>query len=317
MDKSGYKTGFWKALAHERTLHFMILPTLVSMIVFHYFSMFGIVLAFQRFDIVKGFLHSPWASGFGFEHFIDFFTRTPGIANLFINTICISLLKLIFLSLPPVILAVMFNELPGRAFKRIAQSVSYLPYFISWVVIAGLIYVFFLPTADAPVNAWMLKLGLIENPIEYLNQRIWMWPILVLSEVWKEVGFASIIYVAVITGIDPGLYEAVEIDGGGRWKKIRHITLPSLTGTFVILLILACGRIMSSVGGTFEQVYVLGNALNYDFIDIFSTYILRVGLEGNRLSFAAAVGLFQSVVNMLLLLSANRISKALSGNSLY
>ena len=297
-------------------LHLMILPSLLATIVFHYFPLYGIVIAFKRYDVFTGILASPWASNSGFEHFIDFF-KAPNFGAVLRNTLVISALKLGLLSLPPVLLALALNEVFHRGFKRTAQTVSYLPHFISWVVVGGMMYNFLRPDSTSPLNSLLLSLGIFGEPVDLIADKTFFWPLLVLSDFWKEVGWGSIIYLAVISGIDQEMYEACEIDGGGRWTKTIHITWPHLVGTFMILLILRCAQIMQGTGDTFDQVYVLGNQFNRGVSDIFDTLILRVGLEHGRYSYATAAGLFKSVINLAILIIVNKFSKRLTGKGLF
>jgi len=315
--KSATTPSFFKELMAQRTLHLMLLPCVILVILFNYLPMFGIIIAFKNFNIFQGFINSPWARNGGFEHFIDFFTMTQSMGSLFRNTIGLAVLKLIIGSFPPLILAIVFNELKAKRFKKIVQSISYVPHFVSWIVVTGLITYFFNQTENSVMNRILLLLNIVDEPVNFLHTHSSLWTILIVSDIWKGVGFGSIIYLAVITGIDPEQFEAVEIDGGGRWIKIRHVIWPAVTGTFVILFILAVGRIMDGGGSSFDQLYILGNPLNRRYADIFSTYILRVGLEGGRLSFATAVGLFNNTINLILLISANRISKYITGKSLF
>ena len=302
-------------LARERSLHLMVLPSILVAVVIHYLAMYGLVIAFKRYDIFQGILASPWASHGGFEHFIDFF-RAPNAFRVLRNTVAIALLKLAFLSLPPMILAILLNEIRVMAFKRISQTISYLPHFISWVVIGGIIYDLLNPSRGL-LNKLLLGAGIVDAPIDFISTDLYFWPLIVLSHLWKEVGWASILYLAVIATIDPNLFEAAEIDGAGRRAKIRWITWPHLTGIFMILFILHSGKIMSGYGDTFDQVYVLGNVSNRGVSDILDTYVLRIGLENLRFSFATAVNLFKSVLNLGLLLAANYLSKRLTEKSLF
>lgn len=312
--KKHKKLSIIKKLKKEKEIHLMILPSLIVVILMAYFPMYGIIIAFKKYDLFKGFLKSPWASSNGFEHFIDFF-NSPFFSTVITNTIIIAALKLTLLALPPVILAVMLNEIRHSGFKRISQTISYLPHFISWIILGGIIYNLF--SLNGPVNMLLLDMGIIEEPFHFMASTGFFRPLVVLSELWKEVGWGSIIYLAVIATIDLELYNAIEIDGGGRWAKIIHITWPSLKGTFMILFILSCGSIMSGNGGTFEQSYVLGNSMNKDVSDILDIFILRVGLENARYSFSTAAGLFKSIINLILLLSANKLSKVLTEKSLF
>jgi len=210
----------------------------------------------------------------------------------------------------------MLNEVSNMRFKKITQTVSYLPHFISWAVAGGLVYNFLNPS-NGPVNDILLRLHIIDGPVDFISGNKYFWPLLVITHIWKDIGWSSIIYLAVIASIDPNLYEAIDIDGGGRWAKICHITWPFLKGTFVILFIMACGKIMSGAGDTFDQCYVFGNFANRDTSDILDTYILRVGLQNGRYSFSTAVNLFKSVINLMLFISANTISKWLTEKSLF
>ena len=299
-------------------LHLMILPSLLATIAFNYLPLYGIVIAFKDYDVFTGIWASPWASNNGFEHFIDFF-NAPNFAVVLRNTLVISALKLGLLSLPPVALALMLNEVSRRGFKKTTQTVSYLPHFVSWVVVGGMISNFLRPTESSPLNALLLWLGVVnENElVDLIVNNDFFWPLLVMSDFWKEIGFGSIIYLAVIASIDQEMYEACEIDGGGRWIKAIHITWPHLLGIFMILLILQCSQIMQGVGATFDQVYVLGNQFTRSVSDIFDTLILRVGLEHGRYSYAAAAGLFKSVINLALLITVNKLSWRLTGRGLF
>lgn len=285
------------------------------MVLFAYVPMYGVLIAFKRYNLFQGILGSPWAANFGFEHFIDFF-KTPESYPVMRNTIVIALLKLVLTSIPPVILAIILNEVRNMAFKKVTQTISYLPHFVSWAVVGGLVFNFLDPTSG-PLNNVLLHMGLIHESIDFISSTHYVWTILVLSDMWKTMGWSSIIYLAVIVSIDPTLYEAIDMDGGGRWAKIRYVTWPFLKGTFMILLIMTCGKIMSGAVDTFDQCYIFGNASNRATSDILGTYILRVGLGNARYSFATAVNLFQSIINLALLLSANKLSKWLTDKSLF
>ncbi len=297
-------------------LHLMILPSLLATILFKYLPLYGIVIAFKDYDVFDGIWASAWADNGGFEHFIDFF-RAPNFSQVLRNTLVISVLKLGLLSLPPVALALMLNETSHRGFKKTAQTVSYLPHFISWVVVGGMISNFLRPTPTSPLNALLLALGLVNEPVDLINDRSFFVPLLILSDFWKEVGFSSIIYLAVIAGIDQEMYEACEIDGGGRWTKAIHITWPHLLGTFMILLILRCSQIMEGTGDTFDQVYILGTPFIRSVSDIVDTLIVRVGLEHSRHAYATAAGLFKSVINLAVLITVNNVSWRLTGKGLF
>ena len=296
-------------------LQMMILPSIVIAIVINYFPVYGLIIAFKRYNITAGIWESAWAANNGFEHFIDFF-NAPQFGNVLRNTLAIAFLKLFFLQLPPVILAIMINEIRNAKFKRLTQSISYMPRFISWVIIGGFAYNFLNPS-NGLFNVILVNLNIISKPINFLSDNIYFWPIVVLSDFWRNVGYSSIIFLAAIAAINQELYDALEIDGGGRWAKIIHIIWPSVKGTFMILFILQCGKIMEGTGSTFQQSYILGNVTNRKVSDVLDTYILRIGLENMRYSFAAAAGLFKSIVNLILLLSANWLSKKITAKSLF
>lgn len=302
-------------LLAQKTLHLLILPALICYTLVAYFPMYGMIIAFKNYSIFKGIWGSPWAANHGFEHFIEFF-NSPNFIPVVRNTLIIAVLKLGLLSITPVILAILFNEITSMKFKRIGQTISYLPHFISWVVVGGLMYSLLNPK-NGPLNLLFVNIGLFNQPVDFISSEKTFWPVAVISELWKEIGYTSILYLAVITSIDVQLYEAIDIDGGGRWAKAIHITWPALKGTFVILFILGCGQIMSGAESSFEQCYVLGNEANRSVSDILDTFILRVGLENARFSFASAVGLFKAVINLALLLASNKISKMLTEQSLF
>ena len=299
----------------ERVLHFMILPGLAATIIFNYLPLYGLVTAFKNYSVFKGIWDSPWARNNGLEHFVDFF-KSAQVWQVLRNTVALAFLSLIFVQFPPVAFAMLLNEIRNRLFKRFTQTVSYLPHFVSWVVLGGIMFMLFLPTRSAPVNRILLALNIAKKPTDIMNRAGSIWAVFVVSELWKGIGWHSIIYLAVIASIDPNLFEAIEIDGGGRFAKMLHITWPSLKSTFIILFILKCGRIMSAAG-FFDQSYVLGTASNRPMSQVLDVYVLRIGLEQGRYSFAAAVGLLQQSVNVLLLVAANWLSRKVSGKGLY
>ncbi|TFH04980.1 MAG: sugar ABC transporter permease [Spirochaetales bacterium] len=305
-----------RRFVNERVLHLMILPSVIAVILFSYFPMPGIIIAFKNFSIFKGIWGSPWARNSGFEHFVDLF-NSPLFGLVLRNTIAIAVLKLSLLLIPPIILAIILTEIRGTGFKKVTQTISYLPHFVSWVIVGGIMFSLLSPMPDSPINRVLMSLGLVREPVDIINNPVWFWPLLVMSEMWKEVGWGSILYLAVIAGINPELYEAVYIAGGGRWAKIRYVTLPSITSTFVIVFILACATIMSGFGDTFDQVFVLNTAANRSASLTLDLYALRIGLEGGQYSFATAIGLFKSIINLVLLISANHLSKRVTDKSLF
>lgn len=290
-------------------MQLMVWPGLILLLVFHYMPMYGILTAFKDYNILKGFAASPWV---GFKHFEAFFASRD-FAHVMRNTIAIALLKLAIGFPAPILLALMLNEVRNRFFKRLVQSVTYLPYFLSWVIVSGLV-ISMLSVDNGSVNMALQGAGLTDAPINFLSIPKYFWAILVTTNVWKDIGFGSIVYLAAIAGIDPHLYEAAEMDGASRFKQVFLITLPSIVPVIVIFLILAIGNLLNA---GFEDILLLAkNPLLRGVSDVIDTYVYRVGIENMRYSFATAVGLFKSVVSVLLLVLANQWARR-SGNGLW
>lgn len=296
------------------TLQMMVIPAAIIVILISYLPMQGITIAFKNYNIFKGIANSPWARNNGFEHFIDFFS-TESCWRVLGNTVYIAVLKLLLLTWPPVLLAVLLNELRSAKVMKAAQTLSYLPHFIGWSIAYGIFYNLLNPSNGA-VNIILSNMGLINKNINFLSEDVYYRPLIILTGLWKGIGWSSIIYLGVICGIDQGLYEALSIDGGHRGHKFRYIIWPHLRPTFAILFILECGKIMSG-GDGFDQAYAFGNASNRQVADILDTYIMRTGFENNRYSYATAVGLFKSIVNLILLLASNKVSKSMTNESLF
>ncbi|MCL6459791.1 MAG: ABC transporter permease subunit, partial [Gorillibacterium sp.] len=271
---------------------------------FKYIPIFGIVIAFQDFSLVRGIFGSKWI---GLDNFA-YLLHSRGFYVVLRNTLILSLYQLIWSFPAPIILAIMLNEVRSLAFKKISQTVLYLPHFISWVVLAGMI-INFLSPSTGPINHIVTSLGY--EPIPFLLKPEYFRTILVSAEVWKGVGWGTIIYLAAMTGIDPTLYEAAKMDGANRMRQILHITLPGIAGTIVILLVLRMGSILDN---GFEQVFLLYNPSTYEVADVIETYTYRIGLIDGRLSFSAAVGLFKAVIGFILILASNRIAKMFGQN---
>jgi putative aldouronate transport system permease protein len=305
-----------RSIRKHHFYYYLMLPGLVYLFIFKYLPMLGISIAFLEINPFIGFKGVIGGEWIGFKNFQKFF-GSYFFGNIVANTFIISGLKLLLSFPTTIILALLINELVNVLFKRVVQTISYLPHFISWVVLGGIMTTFFLRTPDAPFNRLLFALGAIESPTDILNRPSYVWPVFVLSHLWKEVGWSAIIYLAVIASIDAELYEAAEVDGGGRLVKVLNITWPALKGTFMILFILACGQIMAGLGASFDQSYVLGTASNRSMSQILDVYIVRIGLDQGRHSFATAVGLMKNVVNLLLLLSANWLSWRLTGKGLF
>ena len=303
-------------LARQKYLLALVLPAVAWMVVFNYVPMLGLVISFKEYNPflgpLKGFTHSPWV---GLKHFQEAFTDRYFLHALW-NTILYSLLKLAFGFPAPILFAILLNEVRNLRFKKVVQTVSYLPHFISWVFVSGFLYVV-LATDDGIVNKILLQLGVVQKPMLFLASESYVPTLVVLSHVWKSFGWESIIYIAAITGIDLTLYEAAAVDGANRWTRIWHITLPCIKPTIIVLLIFTVAGLISANFEFFEQMYLLSNSIIHDATEIIDTYTYRMGIQLTRYSYAAAVGMFRSVAAVLLLVIANAASRRLTGQSLY
>lgn len=288
-----------------RALYLMLLPGLIYYAIFRYLPMYGVVIAFKDFNPFDGILGSPWADPW-YAHFQTFF-RSPYFSQLLTNTLLISLYKIVFGMVPPLLLALLLNECRVRWFGRTVQTLSYMPHFLSWVIIYGILQALFSQSAGL-VNRWIVEAG--GRSIPFLTSPEYFRAVLVLSDIWQNAGWGAIIYLAAITGIDPVLYEAARVDGANRLRLIWHITLPSIRNVFILLLVLRIGSVMDA---GFEQIYVLYNPQVYKVGDILDTWVFRVGLEQQNFSLASAVGLFKSVIGLVLVLGANRLAKRWGG----
>lgn len=295
--------------AKQLDIQMMVLPALLLIIVFSYIPMYGVLMAFQDYSIFKGFMASEWV---GLKHFEMFF-NSPEFFKVMRNTVIISLLKFCIGFPAPIVLALMLNEVKNMMFKRLVQTVSYLPHFMSWVIVAGLI-MSMLSTDNGSVNILLEKMNFIEEPINFLSLPEMFWSILVSTGVWKEIGFGSIVYLAAIASIDPSMYEAASMDGASKFKQIFQITLPSIMPVVLIFMILAIGNLLNA---GFEDILLLAvNPVLRDVSDVIDTYVYRVGIQSSRYSYATAVGLFKAVISVGLLTMANYLARR-AGSSLW
>jgi putative aldouronate transport system permease protein len=290
----------------NKSLYLLFLPVIVYYAVFHYYPMYGAQIAFKNFLPAAGISGSPWV---GFLHFQNFF-NSYYFWRILRNTVVISLTNLVFGFPAPIILALLINELRGRYYKRFVQTVTYMPHFVSIVVICGMIHEF--TKNDGMITVLLGYFGFQQQNM--MNNPQLFVPVYVISGIWQEVGWGSIIYLAALAGIDQELYEAAAIDGAGRWKQTWHITLQGILPTIVILFILRMGR-MLNVG--FEKIILLYNPVTYETADVISSFVYRKGLQEFNFSYSTAVGLFNSVINLALLIITNKISKRVSETSLW
>ncbi|WP_238651871.1 ABC transporter permease [Paenibacillus piscarius] len=297
----------FQALKKYWDLYLIMLPGLAYFIIFKYVPMGGIIVAFQDFNAFAGIRGSEWV---GLAHFKNMFMDSE-FYTVFKNTLLISLYKLIWGFPGPIILALMLNEVRHMLYKRGVQTLVYLPHFLSWVIIGGIL-INVLSPATGIVNQFLGMLGL--EPVFFLGSPEWFRTVLVVSDIWKEAGWGAIIYLAALASIDPQIYEAAVVDGAGKWKQLIHVTLPSLIGTIVILFVLRLGSVLD-VG--FEQIFVLYNPLVYNVADVIETYVYRTGITQGQFSFTTAVGLFKSVISLILVVLANQAARKLGQDSLW
>ena len=308
--KTKERESFWiqvkKDWKRNRSLYLMVLPVILFYILFHYKPMYGALIAGQDYHPRLGFSASEWV---GFDQFNRFFT-SPYFGRLVKNTLLLSVYGILFGFPAPIILALLLNELRAKRFKKTVQTITYLPHFISLVVVTGIIKDFTQSTGlinDIIVMFGGERSSLIQNPALYRT-------IYIVSDIWQGIGWGSIIYLSALSGVDQQLYEAASIDGAGRWKQLIHVTLPGIAPTIVIMLIMRMGQLL---GTGYEKTILLYNEATYETADVIASYIYRVGILERNWSYSTAIGLFNSVINLALLIVTNKISKRVSETSLW
>ena len=294
-------------LRRNYSIYILLIPIILFYLVFMYKPMYGLIITFKDYSPAKGILGSDWV---GFRFFKDFFTN-PYFWRLIKNTLTISINSIIFSFPAPILLALLMNELKGKVFPRTVQLIAYLPHFISTVVICGLIEKF---TSENGFIVQMMSMLFGFEPTTLLNYPQYFVPTYIISGIWQGAGWGSIVYLAALTGIDQSLYEAAAVDGAGRLRQTWHITLPGILPTIITMLILQLGKVMS-VG--YEKIILLYRPITYETADVISTYSYRLGLLEGNWSFSTAVGLFNSVVNFILVIASNRLSKKVTGLGLW
>jgi ABC-type polysaccharide transport system, permease component len=290
----------------DRYLYIMMMPSFILLLIFHYVPIYGITLAFKDYSAAKGILGSTWVG----LKYIDMFIHDPFLWRIFRNTILLGVYGLIFAFPASIILAIMFNEVRNKAFKKISQTVSYLPYFISTVIIVGIMKE--LLSMDGVVNSIISNTG--GEKINFFSEAGWFRTLFISSGIWQGLGWGSIIYIAAIAGISEELYEASVIEGANRFQQTMYITIPCIAPTINIMFILSVGSIL---GASFEKVYLMYSPGIYETADVISTYVYRRGIEGGSFSYATAVGLINSIVSFLFMWAANMVSRKTQGNSLW
>jgi putative aldouronate transport system permease protein len=305
--KRSKRVRLWKDFVRDRWLYLMLVPGIIYFLLFRYGPMYGLIIAFQNYQPVAGFSGSEFV---GLKHFIRLINE-PVFLMLFKNTLLLALYNIVFYFPAPIILSLLLNEIRRQFFKSTIQTLVYIPHFISWPVVVGLCYVLF--TSDGGiVNELLHRFGLGDANV-LMNPDAFR-PMIIIQQIWKEIGWGTIIFLAALAGVNVELYESAVIDGANRFKQMLHITLPAIKSTIVILLILRMGTFLDS---GFEQIFLMVNPLNRDVGEVFDTYVYSVGLAGGQFSYSTAVGLFKSVVSLILVILTNRIAKALGEEGVY
>lgn len=296
-----------KPVIRHKALLIMLIPGLIYYIIFHYKPMYGLLIAFKDYRLLDGVMGSPWA---GLKYFKMVFQNAE-FWRVFKNTLILSAYKLIFAFPAPIILALMLNEVRSLKFKKTVQTLTYLPHFISWVVLAGVV-INFLSPSTGPIS--MISKAMGHDVIHLMGEKKYFRAVLIVSGIWKEVGWGTIVYLAALTNVDVQLYEAAVLDGAGRIRQTFSVTLPAIANVIIIMLILHVGRIIND---DFDQIYNMYNPAVYSVADVMSTYIYKMGLEQAMYSFSTAIGLFKNVISFALVFMTNAISKKVSDYGLW
>jgi putative aldouronate transport system permease protein len=298
---------FKRRLIRQKWFFIMLLPGLLYFLIYKYVPMWGILIAFQNYQPYLGFFHSKWV---GFDHFRTFL-GDEAFWMLFRNTFILAIYNILFFFPLPIIISLMLNEIRQDLFKRWIQTLIYVPHFVSWVVVVGISFLFF-SSEGGIINNLLVSLGM--QPVSFLLSHDWFRTIVTSQVIWKETGWGTIIFLAALAGVDPQLYEAARIDGAGRWKQMWHITLPAIRSTIIILLILRIGTFLDS---GFEQIFLMVNPMNRDVGEVFDTYVYSSGISQGKFSYSTAVGVFKSIIGLVLVMGANRLAKRFGEQGIY
>ena len=303
------KPGFFTKLGRQWQLVIMSVPMLLYVLLFNYAPLWGWMTAFQDYSTKKGFANSPWV---GLDNFKWLFSNSDFLLSIR-NTLAMSLINLVFGTVSAVLLAILLNEVRNRTFKRTVQTVTYLPHFLSMVIVVSMAQNIF--SSNGAINDFLLGTGLAKEPVFFLGKGEYFWWLVGVINVWKEVGWGTIIYIAAMTSIDPSLYEAAAIDGAGRFQRILHVTLPGIKSTFMVLLIMNIGHLLEA---GFEMQYLMRNGLVMKYSDTIDVFVMISSFGGSRPHYAygVAAGMFKTLVGIILLLGANRIAKLLDEETL-
>jgi putative aldouronate transport system permease protein len=307
MMKSRSSSSIKSLLIRDRWLYMMLLPGIVYFLLFKYLPMWGILISFKNYQPFLGFNGSEWV---GLKHFQRFFSD-PVFFALFKNTIILSVYNLVFFFPMPILIALLLNEVKMELYKKIVQTVIYIPHFVSWVVVVGLAYVFF-TTEGGVVNELLKSWG--GSEVNLLASESWFRTVITSEVIWKETGWGTIIFLAALSGVDLQMYEAARIDGANRWQQLWHITLPAIRGVIVILFILRLGNFLET---GFEQIFLMLNGTNREVGEVFDTYVYTIGITKGQFSYSTAIGLFKSLVGLVLVLGANYMAKKFGEEGVY
>ncbi len=297
----------WQYMKQHKWLYIMLLPGLLYFILFKYVPMGGLVIAFKDYSPFLGIWDSKWV-GFGqFKRFFD----TPDFFRLLRNTLGISLMQLVLYFPAPIILSLFLNEVRHNGYKRMVQTLVYIPHFVSWVIVASLTYQLF-NVSDGVIN--VIYKAITGDTFDILSKGTAFWGLIVGQDIWREAGYGTIIYLAALAGVDQEMYEAARVDGAGRWRLMWNITLPAIKGTIIMMLILRVGGLLNT---GYEQIFLMRNDLNIAFADVFDTYIYTRGIQNGQYSFSSAAGMFKSIVGLILVLGSNKIAKMTGESGIY
>lgn len=299
---------FWYKFKSQSMFQLMVWPGIILMLIFNFLPMYGIVIAFKDYSVVDTIASSPWV---GLEYFQEFFSDSM-FWKVIVNTLGISFLKLLIGFPSAIILAVLINELAFKNLKKITQTISYLPHFLSWVILGGMFIAWL--SEGGLVNSILLDLHVIKEPILFLTDPDKYWGIAVLSDIWKEVGWNTILYIAAMTGINPALYEAARMDGASKFKQIIHVTLPSIRHIIALTFVLSVGGLL---GSNLDQTLVLQNPVNYPRSEVINSFVYKMGIQQGDFSYATAIGLFISVISLLMVVGSHLLTKKMSDTSIF
>lgn len=308
LNKQASRKALWSNIKKYQMLYIMVIPGIIYFIVFKYVPLLGNVIAFQDYNIFKGIFNSSWV---GFRNFTMLFQHGDFL-RIFKNTIIINMYDLMFGFTTPLILALVINDISNSVFRKGVQQIVYLPHFLSWTILGGIVITQLLSPSQGLINLLLQQLGM--EPIYFMTKANMARPIVVLSGIWRDTGWGTVVYLAAMTAVSPSLYESASLDGAGKFRQLISITLPSIVPVIITLFLLRIGHFMEY---GFERVWVFSNASNISVLEIFDTYIYKAGIQQGRYSYTTAVGLFKSAVGFILLYGGNKVSKKCTGESLY